>query len=311
LVRKLGCDYASTNFGFQQVEFDVVGYDAKRSVFHIVECKRSAKAAEIGHAFGQLLAYQSVLHNAGYEFLSAFFKRAHLKVDLESIIESVVIKRLSARFYVGLTERACESVELLELMKESLPNVGIIMVRLDGKCRDYIRINRQPNHKLCASQIVPVPIRRTFTFDRFLDHIAEILPHKLSNVRYANFKSSSILRTPYNSYRKFWFDRRGFHFEVLLRKSYLEIALHLESTKKLNLSMYRYFQKHSAAIRQALGKEAKIARWASPHWRRVYEHMQPYELTEDTAELVADTLGKYIDVLQPMVGEWEKNKPKS
>jgi hypothetical protein len=307
IKRELGCKFASTNFGFQNIEFDVVGYELESRTFQIVECKKSAKAVEIGHAFGQLLAYKSVLHNNGYEFLNEFFKRAHAKVDLDDLIDSVAVRKLTAKFYVGLTEAACANVELLKVMKDSLPYVGIIRVKPNGTCRNYITISGERNYELCTSKVVYVPVRRTFNVASFLRAVETRVRDRLSDGNFADFKTHVVVNRPYGDYEKFWYHRSGFHFEVLVRKSYVEIALHLESTKKLNLSIYRYLKNNYRKIRRALGEEAKVARWGRQHWRRVYEHMQIDELSEDVAEQVATKLSRYIEALEPMVQDWERS----
>lgn len=110
--RTLDCDFSTTNFRFKDVAFDVVGYSTNSNTFHIVECKRTSKVAIIGHAFGQLLAYKSVLHQAGYEFLDIFLKQAHANIHVEDIADPVQEGRLRAKFYVGLTDDACDNVDL-------------------------------------------------------------------------------------------------------------------------------------------------------------------------------------------------------
>jgi hypothetical protein len=113
LKRKEGCNFTTRNFQVHNIEFDVVGYDSDTKTFHMVKCKKGAKAADIGHAFGQLLAYQSVLLEAGYDFLRQFLKSAHANIDLGDIINPVEEGVLQAKFYVGLTDDACDNVLLL------------------------------------------------------------------------------------------------------------------------------------------------------------------------------------------------------
>lgn len=58
-------------------------------------------------------------------------------------------------------------------MKQSLSHVGIIRVKPDGKCRNYLRLDGRKNHALCESKVIFVPIRRTFTHAQFLLTFAE------------------------------------------------------------------------------------------------------------------------------------------
>jgi len=65
-------------------------------------------------------------------------------------------------------------------------------------------------------------------------------------------------------WRKFWFQRKPFHFEVLLRKrKHIETALHLEADKKTNRSVYGYFRKRWKAVRKSLGIAVKMGRWGN------------------------------------------------
>lgn len=175
-VPKLKCDAAVCEFQFQRFFFDVVGYSKSEKVFYVVECKKGSKATTIGHAFGQILAYKSLLGEKGYEFLEEFHDRLirdrvrQIKFhDLEQAKEG---ENLRVKFYVALGEEACNRYDLIRLMKNSLGfKVGIIRVRNNGKCRFYIRTDEKANDtKICASEIILVPIS---TYDLDLERVLE------------------------------------------------------------------------------------------------------------------------------------------
>jgi len=302
--RGLCCEFTTRNFRFQNVEFDVVGYSGEDNTFHIVECKKSAKAAGIGHAFGQLLAYKAVLHQAGFKFLKEVIQHKPELVDL------VTEKGLQAKFYVALTDDACKNVELLRVMKKYLGDVGIIRIERNGKCRDYINVKEEgKNYEICKSKTVIVPITRVFTHDEFLRAVESRLRTKLNGTRFAEFKTYKLVNKSYGDYQKFWYRHKSYHFEVLLRKrKYVEVGLHLEGGKDDNYSLYKYFKERRNVIHDKVGPEVKMGKWGNRGWRRVFEHLPRKELTEENAEIVANKLANYITVLQPMLEEWENSR---
>ena len=136
LKRDFGCNIATQNFRFGNVGFDAVGYNPGNSVVHVVECKAGRKPVDIGHAFGQILAYRSVLSEKGYEFLTRFGDKVRMKT--EDIMTATKEGTLRVKFYVGLSDDACKNISLIEAMKGVLPSVGIIRVKKDGGCRIYL-----------------------------------------------------------------------------------------------------------------------------------------------------------------------------
>lgn len=140
--------------------FDVVAYDKRDRLFRLVECKLGSQATSIGHAFGQLAAYYAILSARGRDFLDVFSKKVPLRYGrlMEATEEN---RRIRVAFYVALTDRACKRVDLLRSLKRLLPQVGIIRVKDDGKCRDYLREHGERNHKLAEATPVAVEILRS------------------------------------------------------------------------------------------------------------------------------------------------------
>jgi hypothetical protein len=118
--------------------FDVVSYDKPRRLFRLVECKLGSKAVDIGHAFGQIAAYYSVLSENGFTFLDNFGRKMPMRFGrwMEAIEDG---KHIRVEFYVALTDKACERVDLLRSIKRLLPDVGIIRLNARWRCRHNIR----------------------------------------------------------------------------------------------------------------------------------------------------------------------------
>jgi len=307
MKRRLGCQAVNENFRFCNVGFDVVGYSSADSVVHVVECKAGNNAVQIGHAFGQLLAYKSVLTEKGYEFLTEFGDRARMRTD--DIVTATQEGSLRVKFYVGLTDEACRNVSLIRAMKESLPSVGVFRVKKGGGCRLYLRIKGEKDYELCKSQTVSVPVRRVYDHRNFLQAVERRLRDNLAGSPYTDFKTYALVDKPYGDYQKFWFGRKVFHFEILLRKrKFIEVALHLEGGRSDNISLFREFKKRQTEIENALGKGVKISKWGKQNWRHVYEHLPRTDLTDEQARNVAEKMAAYIRVLQPMLERWESKQ---
>jgi len=69
-------------------------------------------------------------------------------------------RRIRIAFYIALTDKACKRVDLLRSMKKLLPDVGIIRVKPDGRCRHYLRIGKDKDDKLSKPQPVVIEILR-------------------------------------------------------------------------------------------------------------------------------------------------------
>ena len=139
--------------------FDVVAYDKEEKLFRLVECKLGSKATIVGHAFGQIAAYYAVLSARGRDFLDAFSKKIPFRYE-RLMAATSENRRIRVAFYVALTDEACKRVDLLRSVKRLLPAVGIIRVKNDGKCREYLREHGQKNHKLTEASPVVVKILR-------------------------------------------------------------------------------------------------------------------------------------------------------
>ena len=137
--------------------FDVVAYDKQNKLFKLVECKLGSQATNIGHAFGQVAAYYAVVTDRGFEFVNALSKK--LPLSFARLMEATEnARRIRVAFYVALTDEACKRVDLIRSVKLLLPNVGVIRVKPDGKCRHYIRDQGSKDYKIAEAQPTVVQI---------------------------------------------------------------------------------------------------------------------------------------------------------
>ncbi len=162
ISKKYGCATVR-ELNFAGPKFDVVGFSPDTGEFHIVECKRTSRLAGIGQTFGQILAYKSMIFDAGEKFLTAF-ERQLTKDSVRSVTfwthgaHFVETGKIPIRFYVALPESACGRPDFLRLMKRDLKNVGIIRINRYNQCKDYIRVHGREDYELCEAKTVEVPI---------------------------------------------------------------------------------------------------------------------------------------------------------
>jgi hypothetical protein len=151
--------YAAREVRVGDCIFDVAAYNKKEKLFRLVECKRSRKAAGIGHAFGQLAAYSATIATHGRDFIVAYSKKLAVPLHQGRWLEATAdYRRIRVAFYVGLTDKACRRVDLLRSLKKLLPDVGIIRVKPNGYCRHYLRIGKHKDTKLAESRPVTIKI---------------------------------------------------------------------------------------------------------------------------------------------------------
>lgn len=140
VARHLHLSRSTCELKVKDCAFDVVAYDERNRLFKIVECKMGTSPRSIGRTFGQVAAYCAVLSDSGREFINEFSKR--IQLPFERLMEATENnKHIRVEFYVALRQDACKRVEFIQAIKGLLPRVGIIRVKPDGKCRNYLRIN--------------------------------------------------------------------------------------------------------------------------------------------------------------------------
>jgi hypothetical protein len=137
--------------------FDVVAYDKQKVKFKLVECKLGHNAADLGHAFGQVVAYHAVIAGRGFDLVNAFSKK--LPLSFKRLMKATQnVRRIRMAFYVALTDEACQRVDLIRSVKRLLPHVGVIRVKRDGRCRNYLREAGRKNWKLAKAKTAVIRI---------------------------------------------------------------------------------------------------------------------------------------------------------
>jgi hypothetical protein len=154
--------YAAREVRVGDCIFDVVAHDKKEKSFRLVECKLSEKATGIGQAFGQLAAYSATIATRASEFLDAYSRMPGAPMPLGRWMEATHnYRRFRINFHVALTHKACkDKVEWLRSMKKVLPDVGIIRVKPDGHCRNYILNGKSKDTEVTKARTVTVKIVR-------------------------------------------------------------------------------------------------------------------------------------------------------
>jgi hypothetical protein len=135
--------------------FDVVAYDKKSKLFMLVECKRATDHRRVGQTFGQVGAYRGILERQGFEFVDAFSKKFQMRFG-RWMEATQWAEQIRVEFYVALTDEACKDVERLRGLKQQHPDVGIIRVKPDGVCRDYIRVQGKKDDKLTRARAMTI-----------------------------------------------------------------------------------------------------------------------------------------------------------
>jgi hypothetical protein len=242
ISKKYGCvTVRELNFGGPK--FDVVGFSPDTGEFHIAECKRSVHPVGVGQTFGQILAYKSMIYDAGETFLSAFEKHL-LKGGVTNIpfwthaAQFVETGKIPVRFYVALRDSACERPEFLRLMKRDLRDVGIIRINKYGQCKDYVHApHGRKDFELCQATTVEVPIAAPVrpVLRRILDHqssspsVVELTAKVDSRILKMSRKVISVPRRPHCI-----FYRAGTNFVGLYpKKEFLSVRIREKKRWKL------------------------------------------------------------------------------
>ena len=130
----------------------------------------------------------------------------------------------------------------------------------------------------------------------FLRQVADELPSHLPP------KLRSFEGEQWGRYYKVWYQEKKIHFEVqFLRNGRLEIGLHFEADAETNERLASTLSKKKAAIRSALGDDAKFREFG-PGWRSVAETWSGGDMrSEEAATEAAARLGEYVAALSPML----------
>jgi len=313
--KKLKCDIALREFTFKKGRYDVVGYNKRKNTIYIIECKLGTNIISIGQAFGQVLAYKSILIERGYEFLERFYDRyfadvaktkGHIKIKLEDWRKIIDRRKMNFRFFIALKEQVRNLYkEILSIKDDMNFKIGVLIVTKEGICTPRFGINKEIDNKLAENDKIEIPLIKKYTKVSFLENIEEKLKEKLGN-KY-KFKSHSDNYT--TQFKLF----PGTHYEVWITKKHIEIALHIETYKNKTEKIFSFLKLRENQIKSSLGKHVKIEKWGKGwetgkgiYWARVYERLPRKVFDENLLNEIVRKMEKYIEVLQPLLEQIEK-----
>jgi hypothetical protein len=173
----------------------------------------------MGKAFGQILAYMSIISNNAEEFL----KKIHDKTNWftwDYVKEMLCVKRVPIKFYVAFRkENVKGNLEFMKWLENNVlsKKIGIILVE-NKKCEKVVE----------AERIDIIVKKRYNSFKEFFIELKERIQKEeevIGKIKGFKIKGNHL---------KFYYVHSGLHFEIWLkkRKKEIETGLHLEANKK-------------------------------------------------------------------------------
>lgn len=309
--KKLRCDIALREFKFRKGIYDVIGYNKRENAMYIVECKLGTDIISIGHAFGQIIAYKSMLTGRGYEFLMRFHTRYHedviktkgyLRIQLEDWMKIIKRKKMNFRFFVAVKEQARKVYrEIISVKKDVNFKIGVLMVTKDGVCTPRFGKGNEIDSKLAENDNVVIPLIKKYTKASFLETLEEKVKETL-RAKYPRLKSH---RDPYVVYFRLY---PNTHYEVWVTRTQIEIALHIEASRHRTEKVFSYLKQRERQVKSSLGTHVKIEKWGEGwttgkgnYYARVYERVPRKDFDEDFLTKVIARIKEYVDALQPLL----------
>ncbi len=93
----------------------------------------------------------------------------------------------------------------------------------------------------------------------------------------------------------------GCHYEIILRRSKHEIALHFESSAERSQARLRGFEPHIEAISQSINMPVHAGNFQSRGWTQIYIETQPQPLTLSFVKNYSDLIFRYIAATFPIL----------
>jgi hypothetical protein len=94
------------------------------------------------------------------------------------------------------------------------------------------------------------------------------------------------------------------HYEVWVQKRQrqVEVGLHFEAGRELNLELLDRVAAHGDTLRGALGPEIEMHRW-TPVWTRVHETLRAPALDLELAEVAAVRVAQFIEATHDLIAD--------
>jgi hypothetical protein len=285
-------------------KFDAVGFSSREKCFYVVETKTGSKPSDIGHAFGQILAYEAVISQDGRSFVRNFYNKLNTKerqyLDFEDL-SSITSKKVNVRFFVALTEAACRNTELLRYLKNTESNVGIFRIRKDGRLRDHLKVpGGGEDSKICESNPVQIDIARKYKRKDFLIAIRDRML-----VKYPTLTPS--LRTAIVQLR---LGKTGFHLEagMYVKKEELRLSMDIEpkNTSEKN-EFFRFAHRKIEKLKREIDGLQSQENWVHGKYGRVILVLDKALLTDELVERSVGVLSALYDMLNTPIHEFQSS----
>lgn len=145
-----------SNVRLGDLEFDVLTFDKSESKFVAVECMFGGQPKTLAEHFSRANSDFAVAKYGALQFHALAGKGKSKKGPAWPNTAKL---KLGIRFSVSvaLMNKVCKRVDLLRSLKQEFPAIGIVRVKMNGQCRDYIRDrNGDKDVALTASKAVKI-----------------------------------------------------------------------------------------------------------------------------------------------------------
>jgi hypothetical protein len=147
------------NVKLADFQFDVLAFDQSERTFMAVECMYGGQPKTLAEFLAKAASHFAVAKKGVVQFYSLPDKGMSNK---NTAWPSAAKLKPGVRFSVSvaLMEKVCKRVELLRALKEQFPAVGLLRVKMNGQCREYMRDrNGNKDFALAASTSVRIRVR--------------------------------------------------------------------------------------------------------------------------------------------------------
>jgi hypothetical protein len=272
--------------------FDVVGFNPETEDFYLVETKLGSKPAQIGHAFGQMLAYEAVISQDGYEFMARLFDKLNSgqeRLTFDTMSRMRESQTVNIYRYAALTDEACRNYQLIRDLKGRM-SAPVGVIRYDGRCRNFlISDSGAKDYDICKSEPVTIGIAKRYPdreefFDEVSRRLLRLYPHL------------TVSKHPHKKprYVQWRLGHSGFHLEAHATRKEVSVSLDIEFGSKRRTAAF--FKAARASLRRLRRKVEGLKveqRWANKgRWGRVAVHVEHPAYDEHLVERAVDALSK-------------------
>jgi hypothetical protein len=296
IERKFHCQ-TTRELKFPGCTFDVVGFNPTAEEFYVVETKLGHKPADVGHALGQVLAYEAVISQRGRDFMSRVFDKLRLPFEITSRVGNE--KTIKVHRFIALMDKACSDYQLIKnLRKELSAPVGVI--RYDGRCRDYLMIDGGKDHDVCRSKAIPIGVLRHYNRVEFFDELSRRLLKRYENLTPSKHPQGNP------RYLQLRFGHSGFHLEAHATKKVATLSLDAElNSRKRAQAFFKSTRRANRQLRRQIRGLRVKENWANGgKWGRIVLNEEEPIYDEALVKKSVDVLAKMYYRLKPKIDEF-------